>query len=136
MTSATRTDMAQRSYRSGFLYMGRSVRILASTPTILKFFVGFPGPSTQMPRYNHDRFLPNPFQFIILFDVRINQSPGSRKPRLTVVGSVALTTRHPLPQKLALTSLTCGGRSVGIVRLRTKATEHTSVAVTTRLSDG
>jgi hypothetical protein len=27
------------------------------------------------------------------------------------------------PQKLALTSLTCGGRSVGIVRLRTKTTE-------------
>jgi hypothetical protein len=27
------------------------------------------------------------------------------------------------PQKLALTSLTSGGRSVGIVRLRTKATE-------------
>jgi hypothetical protein len=27
------------------------------------------------------------------------------------------------PQKLALTSPTCGGRSVGIVRLRTKTTE-------------
>jgi hypothetical protein len=27
------------------------------------------------------------------------------------------------PQKLALTSLTSGGRSVGIVRLKTKATE-------------
>jgi len=27
------------------------------------------------------------------------------------------------PQKLALTSLTGGGRSVGIVRVRTKATE-------------
>jgi hypothetical protein len=27
------------------------------------------------------------------------------------------------PQKLALTLPTCGGRSVGIVRLRTKATE-------------
>ena len=27
------------------------------------------------------------------------------------------------PQKLALTSPTCGGRSVGIVRSRTKATE-------------
>jgi hypothetical protein len=27
------------------------------------------------------------------------------------------------PQNLALTSLTCGGRSVGIVRLRTKGTE-------------
>jgi len=30
------------------------------------------------------------------------------------------------PQKLALTSPTGGGRSVGIVRVRTKATEYTS----------
>jgi hypothetical protein len=38
-------------------------------------------------------------------------------------GSAALTTRHPLyPQQLALTSPTRGGRSVGIVRLRTQAT--------------
>ena len=29
----------------------------------------------------------------------------------------------PLPQKLALTSPTGGGRSVGVVRSRTKATE-------------
>jgi hypothetical protein len=36
---------------------------------------------------------------------------------------VALITQPPLPQKLALTSPTSGGRSVGIVRLRTKATE-------------
>jgi hypothetical protein len=37
---------------------------------------------------------------------------------------VALTTRHLLyPQKLALTSPICCGRSVDIVRLRTKATE-------------
>jgi hypothetical protein len=35
-----------------------------------------------------------------------------------------MTTRHPLyPQKLALTSPTSGGRSVGIVRLRTQAME-------------
>jgi hypothetical protein len=39
-------------------------------------------------------------------------------------GSAALTMRHPLyPQKLALTSPTSGGRSVGTVRSRTKATE-------------
>ena len=39
-------------------------------------------------------------------------------------GSVALTNVTPLyPQKLAPTSLTGGGRSVGIVRSRTKATE-------------
>jgi len=31
------------------------------------------------------------------------------------------------PQKLALTLLTGGGRSVGIVRLRTKATEFSLV---------
>ena len=33
------------------------------------------------------------------------------------------------PQKLALTSLTGGGRSVGIVRSRTKATEFSLVSV-------
>jgi hypothetical protein len=48
---------------------------------------------------------------------------GSRKPRLTAVGSVALITRHYYPQKLVLTSPTNAGHSVGIVRLRTKATE-------------
>jgi hypothetical protein len=35
--------------------------------------------------------------------------------------SVALTTRHPLSAKLALTSPTSGGRSVGIVHLKTKS---------------
>jgi hypothetical protein len=40
------------------------------------------------------------------------------------MGSAALTVRHPLyPQKLALTSPTSCGRSVGIVRSRTQATE-------------
>jgi hypothetical protein len=39
-----------------------------------------------------------------------------------VVRSVALTTRDLHPQKLALTS-TSGGRSVGVILLRTKATE-------------
>jgi hypothetical protein len=42
---------------------------------------------------------------------------GSRKPRLRPCGPVALTTRQ---LKLALTSPTGCGRSVGIVRLRTK----------------
>jgi hypothetical protein len=37
-------------------------------------------------------------------------------------GSIALTTRHPLFAKVGLTSPTSGARSVGIVRLRTKAT--------------
>jgi hypothetical protein len=39
-------------------------------------------------------------------------------------GSAALTTRHPsVHKKLALTSPTSGGRSVGAVRSRTKAAE-------------
>jgi hypothetical protein len=38
---------------------------------------------------------------------------------------VRLTTWHPLSaKKLALTSLTSGGRSVGIVRLRTETMEY------------
>jgi hypothetical protein len=43
------------------------------------------------------------------------------------------------PQKLALTSPTSGGRSVGVVRLRTKATEFVSFMVKIRnktLADG
>jgi hypothetical protein len=48
----------------------------------------------------------------------------SRKPRLTAVGIRCRGPRSTLyPQKLSLTSPTIGGRSVGIVRLRTKATE-------------
>jgi hypothetical protein len=42
---------------------------------------------------------------------------GSRKFRLTAMGRDIL-----YPQKLALTSPTSGGRSIGIFRLRTKAT--------------
>ena len=48
----------------------------------------------------------------------------SRKQRLTALGTCCadyVTTLYP--QKLALTSPTGGGRSVGIVRVRTKATE-------------
>jgi hypothetical protein len=37
--------------------------------------------------------------------------------------SVALTTQHPLSAKVGTTSPTSGGRSVGIVRSRAKATE-------------
>jgi hypothetical protein len=37
--------------------------------------------------------------------------------------SVALATRHPLSAKVALTSLTSGDSSDGIVRLRLKVTE-------------
>ena len=52
----------------------------------------------------------------------------SRKQKLTVVGTRCADHVTPLyPQKLALTSPTGGGRSVGIVRVRTKATEFSLV---------
>jgi len=48
----------------------------------------------------------------------------SRKQRLTAVGTRCADHVTPLyPQELALTSPTGGGRSVGIVRVRTNATE-------------
>jgi hypothetical protein len=52
------------------------------------------------------------------------QQLRSRKPELTAVGDSLRWPRDTLyPLKLALTSPTNGGRSVGIVRLRTKAME-------------
>ena len=51
-----------------------------------------------------------------------------QKQRLTAVGTRRANHVTPLyPQKLALTSPTDGGRSVGIVRSRTKATEFSLV---------
>ena len=55
---------------------------------------------------------------------------SSRKQRLTAVGTRCSDHVTPLyPQKLALTSPTGGGRSVGIVRVRTKATQFSLVLV-------
>ena len=51
-----------------------------------------------------------------------------QKQRLTAVGTRRANHVTPLyPQKLALTSPTDDGRSVGIVRSRTKATEFSLV---------
>ena len=58
----------------------------------------------------------------------------SRKQRLTAVGIRCPDHVTPLyPQKLALTSPTGGGRSVGIVRVRTKATEFSFSLVAHRM---
>jgi hypothetical protein len=57
--------------------------------------------------------------------LRIRRSGGSGlETEITAVGINCADYATPLyPQKLALTSLTSGGRSVGIVRSRTLATE-------------
>jgi hypothetical protein len=54
---------------------------------------------------------------------RKSKGSGLKKRDYSRRGSAALTKRHDSPQKLALTSPTRGGRSAGIVRSRTQATE-------------
>jgi hypothetical protein len=53
----------------------------------------------------------------------IGQKSQSRKIEITIVRIRRTDHATPSPQTLALTSLTSGGRSVGKVRLRTKAKE-------------
>jgi hypothetical protein len=58
-----------------------------------------------------------------LFEWKCSGS-GSRKSRLIAVGMRCIDhATLSNSQKLALTSLTSGGRSISIVRLRTEATE-------------
>jgi hypothetical protein len=61
---------------------------------------------------------------------RKSNGSGLESPDYGCRGSGELSTRHPLYlQKLALTSPTSGGRSVGIVLSRTQATELVSLFV-------
>jgi hypothetical protein len=52
---------------------------------------------------------------------RNSSSSGQENREYNQGGSVALTTQHPLSAKVGTTSPRSGGRTVGIVRWRTKA---------------
>jgi hypothetical protein len=59
-----------------------------------------------------------------VYETAVEVNLRSRKPKLTAVGIRCADHATPyIRLKLALTSPTSGGRSVGTVRLRTKATE-------------
>jgi hypothetical protein len=65
--------------------------------------------------------------FCVCVVLCVGRGRRSRKPRLRPQGIRRTDHATPLyPQELALTSPTSGGRSVGIVRSRTKATELVS----------
>jgi hypothetical protein len=64
-----------------------------------------------------------------IFGRNSSDSGLESRERIRTWGSFALTTRQPLFAKLALTSPTSGGRSVGIVRSRTQTMEFSLVLV-------
>jgi hypothetical protein len=54
---------------------------------------------------------------------RKSSGSGLEKREYGRRGSAALTMRHPLYAKVGITTPTSGGRSVGVVRVRTQATK-------------